>query len=411
MQVFEYVDHTLLHDLENNPSGLPSRLARLYLWQIIEAVNHCHSRSIIHRDIKPENVLVSKNAVIKICDFGFARTLAAPGEAYTDYVATRWYRAPELLVGDVNYGKPVDIWAIGCLLAEMLTGDPLFPGDSDIDQLYHIVRTLGNLPQKHQSVFSTNRLFKGIEMPTVKWNAEAKGNALGKLLRTTLDDRAIELIQACLHLTDAKRDSCINLHKKDFFTYDRHDFAEEVKARVRKDKGSVRKPASKRERRAEKEKKSNTSKEKEAQPYQQAPTFANNPIPNAHKTHKAAATESLSNPNPFNTHAMNDALDQGTSDPHSRHDMNPTPDKSRTRHDKDAALQEDLAGANYGRPRDQEASDQPTERSSNTFSLPQLGGFGNSQAPSKHKSDSHNSSQGSFSNLVGNSNTNSSMIR
>ena len=133
--VFEYVDHTLLHDLESNPSGLPSRQARIYLWQIIEAVRFCHSKNIIHRDVKPENVLVSKNHVVKICDFGFARAVAAAGEAYTDYVATRWYRAPELLVGDVNYGKSVDVWAIGCLLAEMLTGDPLFPGDSDIDQV------------------------------------------------------------------------------------------------------------------------------------------------------------------------------------------------------------------------------------------------------------------------------------
>lgn len=63
------------------------------------------SLQIIHRDIKPENILVSQSGVVKLCDFGFARTLAASGEAYTDYVATRWYRAPELLVGDIKYGK------------------------------------------------------------------------------------------------------------------------------------------------------------------------------------------------------------------------------------------------------------------------------------------------------------------
>ncbi|NXU81513.1 CDKL2 protein, partial [Oreotrochilus melanogaster] len=79
---------------------------------------------IIHRDIKPENILVSQSGVVKLCDFGFARTLAASGEAYTDYVATRWYRAPELLVGDIKYGKAVDVWAIGSLITEMLTGEP-----------------------------------------------------------------------------------------------------------------------------------------------------------------------------------------------------------------------------------------------------------------------------------------------
>lgn len=134
----------------------------------MEAVRFCHSKNIIHRDIKPENVLVSKNHVVKICDFGFARAIAAPGEAYTDYVATRWYRAPELLVGDVNYGRAVDVWAIGCLLAEMLTGDPLFPGDSDIDQLYHIVRCLGKLPTAHAKVFLQNKLFVGIRLPEAK---------------------------------------------------------------------------------------------------------------------------------------------------------------------------------------------------------------------------------------------------
>ena len=98
---------------------------------------------IIHRDIKPENILVSKLGLIKLCDFGFARIMASQGEIYTDYVATKWYRAPELLVGDPHYGKQVDIWAIGCLYAEMLTGDPIFPGDSDIDQIYHITKCFG----------------------------------------------------------------------------------------------------------------------------------------------------------------------------------------------------------------------------------------------------------------------------
>lgn len=68
---------------------------------------------------------------------------APPGEAYTDYVATRWYRAPELLVGDTSYGRSIDIWAIGCLFSEMLTGEPLFPGESDIDQLYLITKCFG----------------------------------------------------------------------------------------------------------------------------------------------------------------------------------------------------------------------------------------------------------------------------
>lgn len=110
---------------------------------------------IMHRDIKPENILVSPNGVIKLCDFGFARFVSGPNESCTDYVATRWYRAPELLVGDSRYGRPVDVWALGCLYAEMVTGDPLFPGESDVDQLFQITKVLGNSIIK----FKFSRLF------------------------------------------------------------------------------------------------------------------------------------------------------------------------------------------------------------------------------------------------------------
>lgn len=86
---------------------------------------------------------MSKSGVIKLCDFGFARALGGSGSKYTDYVATRWYRAPELLVGDVQYGTAVDVWAIGCIFAELLSSQPLFPGDTDLDQLYRIMKYIG----------------------------------------------------------------------------------------------------------------------------------------------------------------------------------------------------------------------------------------------------------------------------
>lgn len=121
----------------------------------------------MHRDIKLENVLVSVQGVLKLCDFGFARTLAGPGAKYTDYVATRWYRAPELLVGDTEYGKSVDVWAAGCIFAELLTGQPLFPGDTDIDQLYRIMKCLGQLTQRHTEIFLRNPLFVGIRIPDI----------------------------------------------------------------------------------------------------------------------------------------------------------------------------------------------------------------------------------------------------
>uniref|UniRef100_M4A5N8 Cyclin-dependent kinase-like 2 n=1 Tax=Xiphophorus maculatus TaxID=8083 RepID=M4A5N8_XIPMA len=176
--VFEFVDRTLLDELQQCSSRLDLNTCRQYLFQVLRAVNFCHQQDVIHRDIKPENILISQEGVVKLCDFGFARTIASPSEGgvYTDYVATRWYRAPELLVGDIKYGKPVDVWALGCVLIEMLTAQPLFPGDSDLDQIYHIdidsysfinkfSLAPGNLTAHHQELFYRNPVFSGVKLP------------------------------------------------------------------------------------------------------------------------------------------------------------------------------------------------------------------------------------------------------
>ncbi|ELU01141.1 hypothetical protein CAPTEDRAFT_1740 [Capitella teleta] len=163
--VFEYVDHTVLNELDRHTRGVPEPLTKRIVWQTLQAVNFCHNHNCIHRDVKPENILINKNGDVKLCDFGFARLLTGPGDEYTDYVATRWYRAPELLVGDTQYGPPVDIWAIGCVFAELITGQALWPGRSDVDQLYLIRKTLGDLLPRHIEIFSKNPFFKGLTIP------------------------------------------------------------------------------------------------------------------------------------------------------------------------------------------------------------------------------------------------------
>ncbi|KAI8487650.1 Cyclin-dependent kinase-like 1 [Branchiostoma belcheri] len=319
--VFEYCDHTVLNELDRNPKGVPEHQTKRIIWQTLQAVNFCHQHNCIHRDVKPENILITKQGVIKLCDFGFARLLSkiacqfhssgqcsviptskaalsplagiklfflagrvqppgncchwewriiryacntthfhvvlheinidsavglcvcgdvvglpasllrpliqsrdvntlrvrfvchkvltaicahtkativrpcwefyfspvlkrlvgrptawlkcpflrywepGPGDEYTDYVATRWYRAPELLVGDTQYGPPVDVWAIGCVFAELICGQALWPGKSDVDQLYLIRKTLGDLIPRHQQIFSTNQFFNGLTIP------------------------------------------------------------------------------------------------------------------------------------------------------------------------------------------------------------------------------------------------------
>ncbi|CAJ1085727.1 LOW QUALITY PROTEIN: serine/threonine-protein kinase MAK-like [Xyrichtys novacula] len=231
--VFEFVERTLLDDLEQNQSGLDLNTSRQYLYQILRAVAFCHQQNIIHRDIKPENILISQGGVVKLCDFGFARTLTMPadGGVYTDYVATRWYRAPELLVGDTKYGKPVDLWAVGCLLLEMLTGQPLFPGDSDLDQIYHIVKCFGNLTAHHQELFYRNPVFSGVRLP------QCSGTVPLEQRFPSIPTNALDVAQKCLQMDPENRTQCSELLEHTLFTHDSFDvrFLDELNVKIQKD--------------------------------------------------------------------------------------------------------------------------------------------------------------------------------
>ncbi|XP_038123704.1 cyclin-dependent kinase-like 5, partial [Cyprinodon tularosa] len=231
--VFEFVDRTLLDELEQNSSGLDLHTCRQYLFQILRAANFCHQQNVIHRDIKPENILVSQGGVVKLCDFGFARTIASSSEGgvYTDYVATRWYRAPELLVGDIKYGKPVDVWALGCVLMEMLTGQALFPGDSDLDQIYHIVKCFGNLTAHHQELFYRNPIFSGVKLPECSKTVPLQQRF------PRIPPTALDLAQDCLEMDPKRRAQCSDLLEHLLFTQDSFNirFLDELNTEIQKD--------------------------------------------------------------------------------------------------------------------------------------------------------------------------------
>ncbi|KAM7540580.1 hypothetical protein Aperf_G00000044358 [Anoplocephala perfoliata] len=169
----------------------------------------------IHRDIKPENILINSQGEVKLCDFGFARFLADAGDTYTDYVATRWYRSPELLVGDTHYGPPVDIWAVGCVFAEMLTRLPLWPGRSDLDQLYLITKNLGNLLPQQQKTFLTNIYFTGVVMPRPQSIEPLEVKFEGMKPKITPEE--LEVLKACLAMNPNNRYSCAALLKLPYF--------------------------------------------------------------------------------------------------------------------------------------------------------------------------------------------------
>lgn len=117
-------------------------LLQSFLYQILKAVHHAHMHCVMHRDLKPQNILIAANhQQVKVADFGLARNFLPPFKAYTDKVVTLWYRAPELLLGVTSYSSAIDMWSVGCILAEMLNKEPLFRSDCEIGLLYKVCRT------------------------------------------------------------------------------------------------------------------------------------------------------------------------------------------------------------------------------------------------------------------------------
>ncbi|XP_063388389.1 cyclin-dependent kinase 2-like [Cydia fagiglandana] len=141
--VFEYMHMDLkrLMDLTRGP--LRPELVKSYVRQLAAGLAYCHAARVLHRDLKPQNLLVDTAGRIKLADFGLARAFALPVRAYTHEVVTLWYRAPEILLGAKFYSTAVDVWSLGCIYAEMMSGRTLFPGDSEIDQLFRVFRALG----------------------------------------------------------------------------------------------------------------------------------------------------------------------------------------------------------------------------------------------------------------------------
>lgn len=141
--IFEYLDMDLKKLLDKFKSSFTPKLVKSYMHQMLDAIGFCHMHRILHRDLKPQNLLVDRDGHLKLADFGLARSFNVPMRAYTHEVVTLWYRAPEILLGTKFYATGVDIWSLGCIFAEMILKRPLFPGDSEIDQLYRIFRTRG----------------------------------------------------------------------------------------------------------------------------------------------------------------------------------------------------------------------------------------------------------------------------
>ncbi|XP_075674495.1 cell division control protein 2 homolog isoform X3 [Castanea sativa] len=143
--VFEYLDLDLKKYMDSSPEFAKDlRQIKMFLYQILRGIAYCHSHRVLHRDLKPQNLLIDRRTnALKLADFGLARAFGIPVRTFTHEVVTLWYRAPEILLGSRHYSTPVDVWSVGCIFAEMVNQRALFPGDSEIDELFKIFRVLG----------------------------------------------------------------------------------------------------------------------------------------------------------------------------------------------------------------------------------------------------------------------------
>jgi len=151
--VYELMD-TDLHQIIRSSQPLSDDHCQYFVYQLLRGLKYIHSANVLHRDLKPSNLLLNANCDLKICDFGLART-SSEKEYMTEYVVTRWYRAPELLLSCTEYTTAIDVWSVGCIFAELLGRKPLFPGKDYVHQLNLITKVIGS-PAEEDLEFITS---------------------------------------------------------------------------------------------------------------------------------------------------------------------------------------------------------------------------------------------------------------
>ncbi|XP_020622364.1 serine/threonine-protein kinase ICK-like [Orbicella faveolata] len=207
--VFEYMKENLYQMMKSRDKLIPESMIRNIIYQVLQGLAFIHKHGFFHRDMKPENLLCTGPELVKIADFGLAReTRSRP--PYTDYVSTRWYRAPEVLLRSTNYSSPIDVWAVGCIMAELYTLRPLFPGSSEVDEIFKICAVLGtpskeDWPEGHQ--LAANMKFKFMQVIATPL----------KELIPNASPEAIQLMRDMLLWDPKKRPTCAQALKYPYF--------------------------------------------------------------------------------------------------------------------------------------------------------------------------------------------------
>eukprot|EP00798_Chlamydomonas_sp_ICE-L_P007816 gene7816-1013_t len=189
--VMEYVEKSLSEMLKAKKVFDADEL-KLLMWELLEATTYMHKKGVMHRDLKPSNLLINSEGSVKICDLGFARDVESTSQPadYTPYITTRWYRAPEVLLGG-PYSPKVDVWSLGCIFAELVTGSVLLCGSSSLDQLYVINEVVGRLSPEQSMCLdagvSVTGHQPGPERPTLATNLKGQSVGLSHLIKSCLE--------------------------------------------------------------------------------------------------------------------------------------------------------------------------------------------------------------------------------
>jgi len=210
--IFEYME-TDLHAVIR--ANILEEIHKQYImYQSFKAIMFMHSADLVHRDIKPSNLLLNSECLMKVADFGLARSLQRDTtNVLTDYVATRWYRAPEILLGSTRYGKAVDMWSLGCIFGEMLGGKPVFPGTSTLNQLEKVCEVVGSPTEAEITAMDSpfaKTMLDSLQQPDGGVGKGWKG------LYPAASDVALDLLNSMMQFDPSKRLTAANGVKHEY---------------------------------------------------------------------------------------------------------------------------------------------------------------------------------------------------
>eukprot|EP01060_Flectonema_neradi_P016782 TRINITY_DN2341_c0_g3_i1.p1 TRINITY_DN2341_c0_g3~~TRINITY_DN2341_c0_g3_i1.p1 ORF type:complete len:309 (+),score=50.17 TRINITY_DN2341_c0_g3_i1:87-1013(+) len=217
--VFEYLDMDLKHYLDTNKGHVTLDQVRSFMKQLLLSIQYCHHRNVLHRDLKPQNLLIRQSTgELKLADFGLGKSCGIPVNKLTSEVVTLWYRAPDVLLGSNHYGPGVDLWAVGCIFCEMVTGKALVTGRTDSDQLGRIFKFLGTPDTTiwpSMRSYPNSKMLDEKEFPTFKPGSHVEYFA--SVPFKTLGADGVELIKRFLRYEPSQRITAVDALASSFF--------------------------------------------------------------------------------------------------------------------------------------------------------------------------------------------------